>query len=77
MCHSRPQYGTLSISDALRYEDHAVHVSTPLLVCVTMTVHSPTVRDIKTRGTVGNTVVHMHLVPHNGILNVADIGGQL
>jgi len=25
-----------------------------------MTVHSPTVRDIKTRGTVGNTVVHMH-----------------
>jgi len=54
------QYSTLSISDALRLEDHAVHVATPLLVCVTMAVHSPTVRDIKTRGTVGNTVVHMH-----------------
>jgi len=25
-----------------------------------MTVHSPRVRDINTRGTVGNTVVHMH-----------------
>jgi len=30
-----------------------------------MTVHSPTVRDIKTRGTVGNTVVHMHPVLDN------------
>ena len=32
---------------------------------VTMTVHSPTVRDIKTRGTVGNTVVHMDPVSDN------------
>ena len=36
-----------------------------------LTVHSPTVRDIKTRGTVENTVVHMHPVSDNGngILN--------
>jgi len=46
------------------------HPVQPLLVSVTMTVHSPTVRDIKTRGTVGNTVVHMHPVSDNGILNV-------
>jgi len=31
-----------------------------------MTVHSPTVRDIITRGTVGNAVVHMHPVSDNG-----------
>ena len=59
------QYSTLSISDGLRSEDR-------LLVSVTMTVPSPTVRDIKTRGTVGNTVVHMHPVSGNGILNVTD-----
>jgi len=40
------QYSTLSISNALGLEDHAVHVATPLLVSETMTVHSPTVRDI-------------------------------
>ena len=47
------------------------------MLTVTKTVHSPTVKDIKTRGTVGNTVVRMHPVSDNGILNVADIGDQL
>jgi len=65
VCGHRHPVSTLSISDVLRLEDHAVHVATPLLVSVTMTGHSPTVRYIKTRGTVGNTVVHMHPVSDN------------